>query len=82
MCCSAMEERKVPGRCLTQQRSGAEKVGQFEEDDDQFELHFFSVQTKSEIYIPSVYLAAWTPGDPKPVSCYIVFGACSHRKLG
>lgn len=49
MCCSEMEERRVPGRYLTQQRSGAEKVGQFEEDDGPFELHFFSVQTKSEI---------------------------------
>lgn len=58
MCCSEMEERRVPGRYLTQQRSGAEKVGQFEEDDGPFELHFFPVQTKSEIYIPSVYLAA------------------------
>lgn len=59
----------MPGRYLTQQRSDAEKVGQLGEDDDQFEWHFSSVQTKREIYSLSLFssLDTW-----RPKACFLL----------
>lgn len=62
-------KERVPGHYLTQQ-SDVEKVGQFEEDDNQFDLHFFFFSVKLKVtYIPSAGLAALISGDPKHVSC-------------